>query len=81
MANRSQEPKPELGLEAAMDRLETLVDEMESGEFTLEQNLTKFEEGIKLGNKCKKLLETAELRVRRLVESDGEIVEEDDDTR
>jgi len=56
--------------EESMNRLEKIVDELDKGDYSLEESLQKFEEGLKLGKKCKTILEKAELRVSKLVEDD-----------
>ena len=56
--------------EESMNRLEKIVDELDKGDYSLEESLQKFEEGLKLGKTCKTILEKAELRVRKLVEDD-----------
>lgn len=68
-----------LGLEEALGRLEAIVTDLETGEFTLEESLARFEEGLALGKHCRTILDRAELRVRRLidVDEDGSRVEED----
>lgn len=64
--------------EEAMTRLERIVTDLESGTQTLEESLARFEEGIALGQRCRELLERADLRVRQLVEQgDGSLGEED----
>ena len=66
------------GLEASMQKLESIVADLEKGESSLEEALDKFEEGLGLGKKCKELLDRAELRVKKLVEdTDGELKEEE----
>lgn len=49
--------------EAALERLEEIVEELEKGDVALEQSLKLFEEGIKLSRICTKRLEDAERRV------------------
>ena len=71
--------KDKQGFEEAMKKLEKIVDDLDKGEYTLEQSLEKFEEGVKLGNTCKDILDKAELRVRKLV-TDGDDTEEVDVT-
>jgi len=62
-----------LDFEKAMEKLEAIVDKLESGELTLENSITAFEEGIELSKYCRKKLEAAESRVKKLIEnSDGE---------
>ena len=58
--------------EAALARLEELVQELEKGDLPLEQSLKFFEEGIKLSRICNKRLEDAERRVEILLkDKDG----------
>lgn len=67
------------GLEESMKKLEEIVADLEDGEHTLEESLAKFEEGLKLGKECRKILDKAEMRIRKLVDvdEDGERIEED----
>lgn len=63
--------------EASMKKLEAIVDELEKGDFSLEESLQKFEEGLKLGKACREILERAEATVKTLVEGEGgELTEE-----
>lgn len=65
--------KTELDFEQSLKALETLVQQMEQGELTLQQSLEAFEEGVKLTRACQQQLETAEQRVQVLVEKNGEV--------
>ncbi|MCA9973604.1 MAG: exodeoxyribonuclease VII small subunit [Anaerolineales bacterium] len=65
-----QEP---LTFEAALQELEAVVAELESGELTLEASLALFERGQQLAALCNAQLEQASLRVEQLT-ADGEIV-------
>ncbi len=68
----------EVTFEQALDRLESLVDQLERGELPLEASLQAFEEGMKLSRLCSRRLEEAEKRVRVLSEgAGGEAVLED----
>ncbi len=53
--------------EAALARLEEIVQELEKGDIPLEQSLKLFEEGIKLSRVCNKRLEEAERKVEILM--------------
>ena len=53
--------------EESINRLEELVDKMESGESTLEQNLEWFEEGMDLIKTCQTHLVDADKRVQKLI--------------
>ena len=58
--------------EEAMQRLEDIVENLESGDLSLENSLKIFEEGMKLVSFCSRKLEEAEQKVTKLVkESDG----------
>lgn len=56
----------ELDFEQAMTRLEETVDAMESGKLPLAELLQKFEEGVKLSERCAELLDAAELKVKKI---------------
>jgi exodeoxyribonuclease VII small subunit len=60
-----------INLEKSIADLETLVDELESGDLPLEKAMKKFEEGIKLTRQCQKALKEAEQKVEVLVRSAG----------
>ena len=68
------------GFEEAMKRLEEIVDELGKESFSLEESIKKFEEGLKLGNKCRALLEKAEAKIKLLVEDEGGTLSEKDAT-
>ena len=51
-----------------MEKLEKIVELLESGELSLEDSVKSFEEGIELSKLCKKKLESAENRVKKIVE-------------
>lgn len=63
--------------EENMQRLEQIVRAMERGDVPLEESLKLFQEGTKLVESCGKLLDKAELQVRKIVPAaDGTPVEE-----
>lgn len=63
--------------EAALRRLEEIVEELEKGDIPLEQSLKLFEEGIKLSRLCTKRLEDAERRVEILLKDKaGNVIEQ-----
>ena len=67
------EKKPAVNFEKAIKDLEKIVEDLESGELSLEQSLKTFEKGIKLTRQCQGELEKAELKVKKLVEENGEL--------
>jgi exodeoxyribonuclease VII small subunit len=62
--------------EAALEQLEQLVTQMESGQLTLEQSLQAFEQGVALTRQCQRTLSQAEQRVQLLVEQNGASTEQ-----
>lgn len=65
-----------LSFEKALEQLEQIVHEMESGRLPLESALKKFEEGIKLSRFCSQKLEETERRINLLIENqDGSVTE------
>lgn len=55
--------EPELAFEGAMDRLEEIVEQMESGKMKLEELIVRYEEGMKLVKICQERLASAEQRI------------------
>jgi exodeoxyribonuclease VII small subunit len=49
--------------EGAMDRLEEIVEQMESGKMMLEELIGRYEEGMKLVKVCQERLASAEQRI------------------
>lgn len=63
--------------EENMQRLEQIVRAMERGDAPLEESLKLFQEGTKLVESCGKLLDEAELMVKKIsTNANGEPVEE-----
>ncbi len=57
--------------EECLQRLETIVTELEKGDVSLDQALQLFDEGVKLSNSCRKELEEAEGKVEILLQRNG----------
>jgi exodeoxyribonuclease VII small subunit len=64
----------ELSFEQAMERLEQVVKELESGDLPLERSLALFQEGIGLARSCGVALDEAEAKVERLMLKNGQLV-------
>ncbi|UCE86144.1 MAG: exodeoxyribonuclease VII small subunit [Deltaproteobacteria bacterium] len=64
----------ELTFEAALERLERLVGELEAGDLPLEAALAAFEEGVRLSRQCAAQLREAERRIEVLVREGDELV-------
>ena len=56
---------------ATVERLEQLVERLESGELSLEGSLAAFEQGVRLTRDAQRRLDEAELRVRTLTEGEA----------
>jgi exodeoxyribonuclease VII small subunit len=60
--------------EDSLKKLETIVDQLEKGDLSLETSLKLFEEGVGLSAACKKELDTAEGKVQILIKQrDGSL--------
>ncbi len=55
--------KPKKSFEDAMNRLQEIVEILESGEASLEASMTLFEEGAKLSKECYAILSRAEQKI------------------
>lgn len=56
----------DLPYEEALQKLESLVESMESDELPLETLLARFEEGVRLAQICQTKLAQAELKIQQL---------------
>ena len=64
--------------EESMARLEQIVRAMERDDVALEESLKLFQEGTELVRSCQKLLDDAQLQVKKIMTApDGSPVEED----
>lgn len=64
--------------EQSMARLEQIVRAMEQGDVSLEESMKLFQEGTELVKNCGKLLDDAQLQVKKILSAqDGTPTEED----
>ncbi len=64
----------EVSFEDAVEKLESIVEEMESDELPLDKLLVRYEEGAKLVKTCEEQLQSAETRITQLEETlEGEL--------
>ena len=70
----TDEQMNELSFEQALERLEAIVDQLESGDVPLEMAIDLFQEGMKLAKRCHLKLENIELKIETLIEKDGEFI-------
>ncbi len=62
--------------EKSLERLEILVEQMESGELSLEEMIKHFEEGTTLVDRCSKRLNEVEQKIEKLVKNKDSFIEE-----
>jgi exodeoxyribonuclease VII small subunit len=63
--NGAEPPEP-LDFEAALGRLDELVEVLEQGRISLEEALQLYEEGVLMADRCQRLLDQAQVRLQRL---------------
>lgn len=66
MAKPEPKTSEAIPFEEAMQKLETIVETMESGELPLETLMTQFEEGTRLAKICQAKLAQAETKIQLL---------------
>jgi len=65
--------KAALDFEQSLSDLQQLVERLETGELSLEDSLSAFEQGIGLTRECQAALAQAEQKVQILLERDGQL--------
>lgn len=68
---RKTKEESEFHFEKALAELESLVEQMEKGELSLEESLQHFERGVALTRACQQALKQAEQKVQILLEKEG----------
>jgi exodeoxyribonuclease VII small subunit len=68
--------KDTVNFESSLKKLEQIVAKLEDGDISLEDSVKSFEEGIVLVKECQKQLSSAELKVKKLLDS-GDTVDLD----
>ena len=63
--------------EENMNKLETIVADLEKGDLNLDDSVKKFEEGIRISKECNEMLEEEEKKITILLQEDGKIEEKD----
>jgi exodeoxyribonuclease VII small subunit len=59
-------PPKKMNFEESLQKLENIVEQLESGEVELEQSIKKYEEGKDLIENCYSILKNIENRVKKL---------------
>ena len=63
--------RKKLDYEAAVAELESLVEQLERGDITLEESLQLYERGVLLTRDCQEALQAADQKVQMLVKQAG----------
>lgn len=66
----------DLNFEDAMKKLESIADELEKGDLSLDESVSKFEDGMKLSKKCSDFLDSAEKKITMIINDKEGIKEE-----
>jgi len=69
MNDKTAEPPD---FEQALEELESLVEQLESGELNLDTSLQKFKRGVELTRHCQSVLERAQQSVEQLLQPEDE---------
>jgi len=68
--NRKDDTMPDF--EKSLEELETLVEQLESGDLSLDESLKQFKRGVELTRHCQGVLEKAQQTVEKLVDNSDE---------
>jgi len=77
MTTKAKEARTDLNFETAMDRLEKIVEQMESGQLPLEDLIVRYEEGMNLVKVCQDRLASAEQKIEIIARNNGKAVVKD----
>ncbi|QBP18634.1 exodeoxyribonuclease VII small subunit [Acetilactobacillus jinshanensis] len=72
-------PKKKVSFEDNLQKLETIVNQLESGDVPLDKALDQFKDGVKLSNKLQSTLSNAENTLTKMMTNDGKEVPYDRD--
>jgi exodeoxyribonuclease VII small subunit len=64
----NEQPKDLPDFEKALEELESLVEQLESGDLSLDQSLQQFKRGVELTRHCQGVLEQAQQTVEQLID-------------
>lgn len=73
----SKPKDPPASFEKLFSELEATVAQLEAGDLPLDESLTLYQRGMELAKQCGKLLDQAELRIRKLAPHGDQVAEED----
>ena len=61
-----------IDFEKSLGELENIIKKLESGDCTLDESITLFEQGIKYTNECRTALKNAQAKIISLTEAEEE---------
>ncbi len=67
----------ENSFESNLQKLESIVDKLESGEIGLEDSVKLYEEGMKIKKICDKKLQDIEMQIKKIKIENNKILKED----
>ena len=67
----------ENSFEKNLQKLEIIVEKLESGEISLEESVHLYEEGMKIKNICDKKLKDIEMQIKKIKIEDSKVTKED----
>lgn len=70
-----EKKEKELSFEENLEKLETIVKKLESGEIPLDDAIDSFNEAMKLAKTCDEKLKNAEEKVNSILNKDGKLEE------
>jgi len=56
-----------LSFEAALEELESIVRNLESGKISLEESISAYERGVALKNHCESKLKDAQMKIEKII--------------
>lgn len=62
----------ENNFETSLKELEDIVSKLESSDISLDEAILLFESGVKFSDRCRKILENAERKIKTLTECEAE---------
>lgn len=68
----ASQPDDKPGFEESLSELESLVEQLESGELSLDDSLSQFKRGVELTRHCQGILDRAQQVVEQLSEPEDE---------
>lgn len=71
------EQKKHKSFESALDRLEEITEQLETGEVSLEDSIKLYTEGLEIAGECGKKLGEAEKKIKIIREKSGLLQEEE----